>query len=61
MLAFYVRDRSEPKLTVEITVFANPGGYLSGIDIDFCGNSMPMPEFVDMEEPPFHVVGLLAA
>ena len=61
MLAFYVRDNSEPKRTVEITVFANRDGYLSGVDVDFCGNSMPMPESIEIVEPPFQVAGTLAA
>jgi hypothetical protein len=59
-LGYYIRGYGDPMATVEITVFVNDEGYLSGIDVDFCGNSSPMPESVELSELPFHIYGALA-
>jgi hypothetical protein len=44
---------------VEFVIFADVNGYLSGIDVEFCGNSAPMPEDVVLIEPPFLLQGAL--
>jgi len=44
---------------VDIRVFVDARGYLSGIDADFCANSAPMPDQVELIEPPFHIAGSL--
>jgi hypothetical protein len=46
---------------VDLRVFVDTRGYLSGIDADFCGNSAPMPDHVVLVEPPFRVEGSLLA
>jgi hypothetical protein len=50
----------EPGKTVEFTVFVDSGGFLSGLDVDYCGNSYPMPDEPEFVEPPFHQYGALA-
>lgn len=46
--------------TVGFTLFADKDGYLAGLDVDYCGNSFPMPENPTLSEPPFHVYGVLS-
>ncbi len=46
---------------VDFRVFVDARGYLSGIDVDFCANSAPMPDHVELVEPPFHLHGSLLA
>jgi len=58
-LAFYTAEQSEPKHTVEINVYIDSNGYFAGIDVDYCGNSAPMPELPVLIEPPFHIHGAL--
>jgi hypothetical protein len=41
--------------TLEIILLASEDGNLSYVEIDYCGNSYPVPETVNVEEPPFHV------
>jgi hypothetical protein len=53
-------NTSEAGKTVGFTVFVDREGYLSGIDVDYCGNSYPMPEDPQLVEPPFHQYGALA-
>lgn len=58
-LAFYTAEQSEPKRTVEINLYIDSNGYFAGIDVDYCGNSAPMPEHPVLIEPPFHIHGAL--
>lgn len=41
--------------TLEIILFAGDDGNLSYVEIDCCANSCPVPETVNVEEPPIHV------
>jgi hypothetical protein len=53
-------NTNESGKTVGFTLFADKDGYLSGLDVDYCGNSFPMPENPSLSEPPFHVYGVLS-
>jgi hypothetical protein len=44
---------------VEINVHVDARGYFAGLDVDYCGNSFPIPSAVVLEEPPFHIDGTL--
>lgn len=46
--------------TVSFSIFVDNNGNLSGLDVDYCGNSFPMPEKPRLSGPPFHVYGTLA-
>jgi len=46
--------------TIGFFVFVDGAGNLTGIDVDYCGNSFPMPSAPKLFEPPFHVRGVLA-
>ena len=56
-LEFQTSERSK---TVSFTLFLDKDGNLAGLDVDYCANSFPMPQHVDLVEPPFHVHGELA-
>jgi len=56
-LEFNTNERGK---TVGFTLFADKDGYLAGLDVDYCGNSFPMPENPTLLEPPFHVYGVLS-
>jgi hypothetical protein len=60
-LAFHVDGTTDGTNTLEIHVHVDACGYLSGLDVDYCANSAPMPEALSVLEPPFHVRGALAA
>lgn len=53
-------NTKESGKTVGFTLFADKDGYLAGLDVDYCGNSFPMPENPTLSEPPFHVYGVLS-
>jgi hypothetical protein len=59
-LSFHVAGQPERDF-VDIRIFVDARGYLSGIDVDYCANSSPMPEDVALIEPPFHIHGALSA
>ena len=40
--------------TLEIIIFADDRGHLTGVDVDCCGNNYRVPEEVIVEEPPFN-------
>ena len=46
--------------TVSFSLFLDSDGNLSGLDVEYCANSFPMPESPRLSEPPFHVHGMLA-
>jgi hypothetical protein len=53
--AIYTAEfRLPDEKTLEIIIFADDDGYLAGVDVDYCGNSYPVPDDVTVEEPPFH-------
>ena len=58
-LGYYVLGDPQRRATVDVRVFVDARGYLSGIDVDYCGNSAPMPEHVVLVDPPFHLHGVL--
>ncbi len=58
-LAFLTAEQSEPKRTVEINLYVDLNGYFAGIDVDYCGNSAPMPENPVLIEPPIFIQGAL--
>ncbi len=41
--------------TLEIILFAGENGHLAYVEIDCCANSYPVPETVEVREPPYHV------
>ena len=59
-LDYRVVGRPE-SISVEFQVFVDARGYLSGIDVSYCANSAPMPDDVELVEPPFHIHGSLLA
>lgn len=46
--------------TVEFMVFIDAEGNLAGVDVDYCGNTLPMPTNVSLVEPPHRIYGILA-
>lgn len=59
-LAFKVSGRDDNE-TLEFGVHVDTRGYLSGLDVDFCANSFPVPDAITLIEPPFHIYGTLVA
>lgn len=41
--------------SIEFIVFADSRGHFAGIEVDYCGNSFPVPEHLQIHEPPYHV------
>jgi hypothetical protein len=50
---FYLRGQE--KKTLEVLLFADGQGNLAYVDVGCCGNSFPVPEVIEVIEPPFHV------
>jgi hypothetical protein len=46
---------SEEQRTLEFIVLVGANGQLSGIEVDYCANSYPVPEEPILVEPPYHV------
>lgn len=59
-LAFKVSGRDD-NTTLEFGVHVDTRGCLSGLDVDFCANSFPVPDVLTLVEPPFHIYGTLVA
>jgi len=51
------RDLGEPSelRSLEILLFTNDAGHLSYVEIDYCGNGLPIPERMNLESTPYHV------
>ncbi|QBQ97300.1 hypothetical protein [Paraburkholderia pallida] len=51
------RDLGEPNgsRSLEILLFTNDSGHLSYVEIDYCGNGLPIPERMNLESAPYHV------
>ncbi len=51
------RDRSCPEdsRSLEILLFADDSGHLSYVEIDYCGNGLPIPERLSLESTPYNV------
>ena len=46
---------SEEQRTLEFVVLVGVNGQLSGIEVDYCANSYPVPDEPVLVEPPYHV------
>jgi hypothetical protein len=51
------RDLWEPEGwgSLEIMLFANESGHLADVEIDYCGNGIPIPEHLNLELTPYNV------
>ncbi|MGN8191469.1 hypothetical protein ACTJLD_36340 [Burkholderia sp. 22088] len=51
------RDRREPEGwgSIEILLFADESGHLADVEIDYCGNGIPIPESLNLEITPYNV------
>ena len=49
------QPQSVERQSLEFIVFADKRGHFAGIEVDFCGNSFPVPEHLLIHEPPYHV------
>ena len=55
-LSFEVTDVStSERKSLEFILFADNRGHFAGIEVDYCGNSFPVPESLEIHEPPYHV------
>jgi hypothetical protein len=53
---FYEKgDNQDPPRTLEFVLFSDEEGYLSYVEIDYCANTFPVPESVEVESEPFHI------
>jgi hypothetical protein len=41
--------------SLEFIVFVDKRGHFAGIEVDFCGNSYPVPDALTLHEVPYHV------
>lgn len=41
--------------SLEFIVFADERGHFAGIEVDFCGNSFPVPEALQVDNTPYYV------
>ncbi len=39
---------------LSIVIFADGDGSLSGVDVEYCANNYPVPETIEIKQPPFH-------
>jgi hypothetical protein len=46
---------SGERRSLEFIVFADRRGHFSGLEVDYCGNSSPVPDELVIHEPPYHV------
>jgi hypothetical protein len=46
---------SAEQKSIEFIVFADQRGHFAGFEVDFCGNSFPVPEQLVIHEHPYHV------
>ena len=51
------RDRCEPQgsESIEILLFADESGHLADVEIDYCGNGIPVPANLNLDLTPYHV------
>ncbi len=60
-LAFALEFKTtNPEGSLEFIVFTDKYGNFDGMDVHFNGNTEPVPESIQIEEPPYHVFGVLA-
>ena len=41
--------------SIELIVFVDKRGHLAAVEVDFCGNSYPVPEHLIIKDHPYHV------
>ena len=46
---------AEEGKTLEILLFTNESGNLGYVEIDCCANAYPVPDVIEVREPPYHV------
>ncbi|WP_158683520.1 hypothetical protein [Burkholderia sp. BE12] len=52
---FRDRNGAEGRGSIEILLFADESGHLADVEIDYCGNGIPVPESLDLESTPYNV------
>ncbi|AXF13526.1 hypothetical protein [Paraburkholderia caledonica] len=52
---FWDRSGPEDSGPLEILLFADDSGHSSYVEIDYCGNGLPMPEHLNLELTPYNV------
>ena len=52
---FRDRNESDESRSLEILLFTNDSGHLTYVEIDYCGNGLPIPERMSLESAPYHV------
>ncbi|WP_164462851.1 MULTISPECIES: hypothetical protein [Burkholderia cepacia complex] len=52
------RGLGEPDVSrsLEILLFADDSDHLSCVEIDYCGNGLPIPERMSLESAPYHLL-----
>lgn len=53
--AFRDLSEFEKSRSLEILLFSDDSGHLSYVEIDYCGNGLPIPERMNLESAPYHV------
>jgi hypothetical protein len=48
---FYLSDGK----TLEFILFVDDTGRLNFVEVDCCGNSIPVPNFIEVDAKPFHI------
>ena len=55
-LSFEVTDIStSERRSLEFIMFADSRGHFAGIEVDYCANAFPVPEVLEIHEPPYYV------
>jgi hypothetical protein len=52
---FHADFRMNDEKTLEKIIFADDQGQLVYVEVDCCANSIPVPEEIAVEEPPYHI------
>ena len=51
----FFRTKDDELGSLELFLFADERGNLAYVEIDYCGNSYPVPNDISVVEPPYHV------
>jgi hypothetical protein len=55
-MSFEVREfGAQERKSLEFIVFADARGHFAGLEVDYCATSFPVPENLEILEPPYHV------
>ncbi|MDS0848541.1 hypothetical protein [Burkholderia cenocepacia] len=52
---FWDRREQESLGSIEILLFADESGHPADVEIDYCGNGIPIPETLNLETTPYNV------